>query len=158
MTSIGTLLSPSVHGSLVLRRGEKTLCFHPLPHVRSLPVTATCPSGLLEPEFHGRVSQRRWNVSAASVSTSARSSRCCYLSSSKVRLGWGGRRHGIMVCRATEDGEGEKGGGKSTLEPEDETDSSDSASSASKPPPVCAHRMACFNFIPGISKIWRPLY
>lgn len=159
MTSIGTSASPLLHGSLVLRRVEKTSfpCFHPL---RSLP---RCPSGFLEPEFHGRVSQRRCNVSAASTSTSAGSSNSfCSQSNDafgelRFGLSWsrGGSRHGIRVCRATENGGGEKGGGKSTLEPEKEPDSSDSSST---PPPVCAHLVFSVNFISGVLDLGLPMY
>lgn len=159
MTSIGTAV-PLTRGSLV-RRSDKTTtttsypCFHPLPHVGSLPVTARCPS-FVEPEFHGRAShsQRRCNAaSTASTSTSGSGFGCYQFSSAndalcKLRFGLrslhgvGGRRHGFRVPRSAEDGGGEKGGGNSTStateEPEkDDPNSDDSNASPSTPPPVC---------------------
>jgi hypothetical protein len=147
MTSIGT----APWRGILVRRAEASPR-HPLPHVGSLPVTARCPS-FLEPEF--RVSQRRChNAGAASTSSSSSASNCigsCQFSSVndalwKVGFGWGshgvgaGRRQGFRVCRSTEDGGGEKGGGNSTStateEPEKDPNSADSASTPSTPPPV----------------------
>ncbi|KAG0565024.1 hypothetical protein KC19_8G157100, partial [Ceratodon purpureus] len=104
-------------------RDDKTAypCFHPLAHVGSLPVSARCPSSVVESEFQGRASQRRCNVGAASTSTSSSFSYghfrsridTFYKLSFGLRSG-GRRRHGFRVSRATEDGGGEKGGGKTT--------------------------------------------
>ena len=123
-------------GSCVLR-ADKALypCFHPLAHVGSLPVTARCPSGILEPELHGRASQRRCNVGAASTSASSSFSYGHFKSMNdpfyKLRFGLGsagGRRHGFRVSRATEDGGGENGGGKTTSTATEEPEK--------EPPPV----------------------
>ena len=154
MTSIGT--APPLTRGILVRRADTSPhpLFHPLPHVGSLPVTARCP-GFLEPDFHRRVSQRRCNAGVASTSSSSGAPNCfdSYHFSPpngalcKLRFGWGahgiaGPRHGFRVCRSTEDGGGEKGGGNSTStateEPEREKDpdSSDSSSSPSTPPPV----------------------
>lgn len=145
MTSIGTA-SPLSRSSL-LRRVDNTphLRFHPLPHVGSLPVTARGPASFLEPEFHGRVPQKRCNVGAASTSSNSLGN--CHFSSTndtfcKVRFGLksgGGRTHGFRIPKSTEDGGGEKGGDNptstATEEPEkDPNSSSDSSSPATSNP------------------------
>nr|XP_024402167.1 probable zinc metalloprotease EGY1, chloroplastic [Physcomitrium patens]PNR35432.1 hypothetical protein PHYPA_023332 [Physcomitrium patens] len=144
MTSIGTA-SSLARGNLVRRINNiPHLCFHPLLHVGSLPVTARYPVSFLEPEFHGKVSQRRCSIAA--TNTNSNSFANCHCSSTngalcKLRFGLrsgGGRRHGIRVPKSTEDGGGEKGGGNSssatTEESEKDPNSSDSSSSPSTSP------------------------
>ena len=154
MTSIGTASPLTVRGSSLQKApSSSSLCFHPLLHAVSLPVTARFPSSFLDSKFFGRISHKRCNASSESSLAHVARSTYGFSSSSGngneagvlCKLGLGlGKRHrglvgrrklGIRVPRSTEDGGGEKGGSNSTStateEPEKEPNSNPESSSSS---------------------------